>query len=61
MADHLRRQFAHPASEFRLAPFWFWNHDLSDEELIWQIREMKRKGVGGFVMHPRHGLMTRYL
>jgi len=61
MMDSLRRQFADPPNQFRFAPFWFWNHDLTDQELVWQIREMKRKGVGGFVMHPRHGLGTPYL
>jgi len=57
----LKRQFENPAAEFRLAPFWFWNHELSEKELIWQIQEMHRKGVHGFIMHARHGLVTPYL
>jgi hypothetical protein len=57
----LKRQFENPPAEFRLAPFWFWNHELSKEELAWQIQEMHRKGVHGFIMHARHGLITPYL
>lgn len=36
--------------------------DRPDEQtLAWQIEQMKDKGLGGFVMHARHGLMTPYL
>ena len=59
--ENLRKEFADPASTYRLAPFWFLNHDLEDSELAWQINEMNRKGVRGFIMHPRHGLITPYL
>ena len=61
MPDRLVRQFENPANTHRFAPFWFWNHELADDELRWQIREMRDKGVGGFVMHARHGLTTPYL
>ncbi len=50
-----------PGAEYRVAPFWFWNHYLDQEELRRQVREMHRQGVGGFVMHPRHGRLTPYL
>jgi len=50
-----------PGAGYRVAPFWFWNHYLDPEELRRQVREMDGKGVGGFVMHPRHGRITPYL
>lgn len=50
-----------PSSEYRPAPFWSWNDTLTDEELRWQVRELKRAGYGGFFMHPRVGLETEYL
>jgi len=59
--EKIKKEFRDPSNRFRFAAFWFWNHELQDEELIWQIREMKTKGIGGFVMHPRHGLATPYL
>lgn len=48
-------------TEFRPAPFWSWNDKLETEELRWQIREMKKAGIGGFFMHARGGLQTEYL
>ncbi len=59
--DGLRREFVNPGCEFRFAPFWFINHELTEEETRWQVREMYRQGVGGFIYHPRHGLLTEYL
>ena len=57
----LYESFLNPSSEFRQAPFWFWNHRLEPETLAWQIDQMQSKGIGGFVMHARHGLITKYL
>ncbi len=57
----LLESFSNPSNEFRQAPFWFWNHRLDKETLDWQIEQMHDKGIGGYVMHARHGLMTPYL
>jgi hypothetical protein len=57
----VRDLFAEPPVEFRQAPFWFWNERLEPALLDWQIRQMRNKGLGGFVMHARHGLKTPYL
>jgi len=57
----LREQFQAPPAKFGFAPFWFLNHELDDDELRWQINEMKDNGIGGFILHPRHGLITEYL
>lgn len=59
--QQLKRQFANPPSRFTFAPFWFLNHELTDDELRWQIREMNENGVKGFILHARHGLITEYL
>ncbi len=42
--------------EFSPIPFWFWNDYLTEEEILRQMKEMKDKGVDGFVIHPRKGL-----
>ncbi len=47
--------------EYRPVPFLFLNHYLDDNELIWQINEIKEKGLRGFFMHPRPGLLTPYM
>lgn len=54
-------QFKNPGSEYRAAPFWAWNDKLDPQELGWQIEQLKKMGFGGFHMHVRTGLATRYL
>jgi len=47
--------------EYRPAPFLFLNHKMEDDELIWQVQQIKDKGLRGFFMHPRPGLLTPYM
>ena len=42
--------------EFSLCPFWFWNDDLSEQEIARQIEDFQAHGVHGFLIHPRAGL-----
>jgi hypothetical protein len=49
-------EFRDPPREFSVMPFWFWNDDLKDDELIRQIADFEAHGVYGFVIHPRIGL-----
>lgn len=51
--------FADPPREFGMMPFWFWNDELTDEEVVRQIREFHAKGCGGFIPHARTGLSRR--
>ena len=60
MDDHLR-DFQNPPASFRPQPFWFLNHRLEEDRLRHQIREMAEKGVGGVVLHARHGLLTPHM
>ena len=46
---------------YRGVPFWSWNDTLEEDELRHQIREMKAAGLGGYFMHARTGLGTRYM
>jgi hypothetical protein len=43
--------FADPPREFGITPFWFWNDDLDEAELVRQIRAFHAKGFGGFIPH----------
>lgn len=56
MLTDYQREFLHPDSEFSPIPFWFWNDILDKGEIDRQICEFKKKGVDGFVIHPRIGL-----
>ena len=53
--------FKNPAAIFRGAPFWSWNDKLEAKEIIRQIRDFKKRGIGGFFMHSRVGLITPYM
>ena len=53
--------FENPSSEYRGAPFWGWNCELEENELLRQIDIFKKMGFGGFHIHPRSGLKTEYL
>ncbi len=55
----LHQTFADPPREFGVLPFWFWNDDLEETELVRQIQEFHAKGFGGFLIHPRVGLSRR--
>ncbi len=56
MRKELRQQFLSPPDEFTPIPFWFWNDELSEEEITRQIDDFQEKGVMGFVIHPRKGM-----
>ena len=53
--------FENPTSEYRGTPFWAWNATLRKEELLWQIDRLKEMGLGGYHMHTRSGMATKYL
>ena len=53
--------FKSPTSEYRGAPFWSWNCELEEKELLRQIEELKEMGFGGFHIHCRSGMATEYL
>ncbi len=50
-----------PSAEFRAAPFYAWNAILAPEELRWQVNMLHKMGMGGYFMHARVGLGTKYL
>jgi len=57
--DALSRFLAAAAAapaEFGMMPFWFWNDDLDEAELLRQLRAFRDGGMGGVVIHPRTGL-----
>ncbi len=53
--------FKNPTAEYRGAPFWAWNCELEEDELLRQIECLKEMGMGGFHMHTRSGMATTYL
>ena len=50
--------FKQPGNAYRGKPFWSWNGELDEKELIRQVGVMRKMGFGGFFMHSRSGLIT---
>jgi hypothetical protein len=59
--EEFRSMFSNPPSEYRSAPLWFWNEQVSKEGIDFQMKEFKKVGMGGVFVHPRAGLFTEYL
>lgn len=53
--------FKNPTSEYRGTPFWAWNCQLDKDTLFRQIDVLKTMGMGGFHIHSRTGMATKYL
>lgn len=56
-----RDNFKSPPRELGILPFWFWNGELDEKEMEWQLREYHSKGIPGIFIHGRFGLKVPYL
>lgn len=56
-----RDQFNNPPREYGILPFWFLNGELDPEEMRFQLREFRAKGMPGIILHGRYGLETPYI
>lgn len=59
--DKLEKLFQNPTAPYRGKPFWSWNGKLEKDELLRQIENFKKMGMGGYFCHSRIGLITDYL
>nr|MDO8115394.1 glycosyl hydrolase [Candidatus Sigynarchaeota archaeon] len=57
----LDKIFKDPPNEFRMMPFWFWNHEMVEKEVTRQVKDHLVHGIGGEFIHPRHGRLTPYM
>jgi hypothetical protein len=53
--------FREPNRDFGILPFWFLNGELDPDEMRFQLRELRDKGMHGVVFHGRYGLELPYL
>ena len=53
--------FKIPPVEYRTAPLWVWNDDISKEKIDEDLNDLKSQGVWGAFIHPRPSLITPYL
>lgn len=56
-----RENFEKPPREYGILPFWFLNGELDPDEMRYQLREFREKGMPGIILHARYGLEMPYL
>lgn len=61
VTETLKKALQQDLMDYRAIPFWSWNNELDENELVKQIDQMYEAGMGGFIMHARLGLTTEYL
>ena len=54
-------RFRDPPREYGILPFWFLNGELDPEEMRFQLREFRAKGMPGIILHGRYGLERPYI
>ena len=54
-------QFRNPPRDYGILPFWFLNGELDLDEMRYQLREFREKGMPGIILHGRYGLETPYI
>jgi hypothetical protein len=50
-----------PNRAFGVLPFWFLNGELDPDEMLYQLGELRAKGMQGVVFHGRYGLEMPYV
>ena len=55
------KEFQNPPAKYRIKPFWFWNGEMTREEISRQLEEMAEKGLGGVFICARQGMTVPYL
>ena len=50
-----------PPRDYGILPFWFLNGELDPQEMLYQLREFRDKGMPGIILHGRYGLETSYI
>lgn len=59
--DNIISGFQNPPAQYRPAPLWVWNDEMTKEQIAFQLTELATHGFGGAFVHPRPGLVTEYL
>jgi hypothetical protein len=53
--------WSQPPREYSTGPLWVWNDMLTEEQVLGSLRDLAGQEVRQAWVHPRPGLMTRYL
>ena len=59
--DRIQRDFMSVDDDFRPMCYWGWLENMRDDETAFQVEEMHKVGLGGYVAHARGGLEVKYM
>lgn len=59
--EKVKKSFKDPSKDFRSAPLWVWNTNVTTADIDRMLKELKEAGFGGAFIHPRPGMITEYL
>lgn len=59
--EQVRKEFKGLPKAHSLAPLWYWNDDLREDELVRQLEEMRRQDVNEAMIFPMAGMNAKYL
>lgn len=57
----IRKEFQGFPKQYSLAPLWYWNDDLREDELVRQLEEMRHQDVNEAMIFPMAGMNAKYL
>ena len=58
---HFYEVFEKPSKEYKPAPLYVWNTQVTQDLIDHTMSELSKQGFGGVFVHPRPGLKNEYL
>jgi hypothetical protein len=59
--EDLAGNFVNPPKEYKTAPLYVWNTEITKEIIDSTMLGLKKRGFGGVFIHPRPGLISEYI
>ena len=59
--DRIQKDFTPIDDDFRPMCYWGWLENMRDDETAFQVEQMHKVGLGGYVAHARGGLEVKYM
>ena len=59
--ETLIRRFRDPSGEYMPLLMWFWNDDITEAEITFQMEKMREQNITNFFIHPASGFDIPYL
>ncbi len=57
----LIRAFHDPDLAYEPVMMWFWNDDVTEERITWQLEKFRQQNITNFFIHPALGFQIEYL